>query len=187
MLTSLPLLEQINDNLRHARENEHGSASFYFTKESHIHTLVNLVTLSDLEIVMPQVPELDYMSSITFEVYQRTKQDNKELAVRVSLSEGAHSAVLDASLDAKHALQVQPRRALTDYIGLDKVIEILGRHSKKAEEKGLKKSTTKLEGLLPTEGDELYRGAERRVEEIRLFKSQRPGSLYSAGSDKGEA
>jgi len=33
--------------------------------------------------------------------------------VRVTLSEGAHSAVLDASLDAKHALQVQPRRALT--------------------------------------------------------------------------
>lgn len=28
------------------------------------HTLVNLVTLSDLPIVMPQVPELDYMSYI---------------------------------------------------------------------------------------------------------------------------
>ena len=62
---------------------------------------------------MPQVPELDYMSYITFEVYERSKADSKELAVRISLSEGAHSAVLDASLDAKHALQVQPRRALT--------------------------------------------------------------------------
>ena len=62
---------------------------------------------------MPQVPELDYMSYITFEVYERSKADLKELAVRISLSEGAHSAVLDASLDAKHALQVQPRRALT--------------------------------------------------------------------------
>jgi hypothetical protein len=50
----------------------------------------------------------------SFEVYERSKGDGpKELSVRVSLSEGAHSAVLDASLDAKHALQVQPRRALT--------------------------------------------------------------------------
>lgn len=62
---------------------------------------------------MPQVPELDYMSYIVFEVYERSKDDGQELAVRISLSEGAHSAVLDASLDAKHALQVQPRRALT--------------------------------------------------------------------------
>lgn len=87
------------------------------------------MTLSDLPIVMPQVPELDYMSFMAFvpsllprfetylqcrfEVYERSKADTKELAVRISLSEGAHSAVLDASLDAKHALQVQPRRALT--------------------------------------------------------------------------
>lgn len=58
--------------------------------------------------------ELDYMSYITFEVYERSKSDEKkELSVRISLSEGAHSAALDASLDAKHALQVQPRRKLT--------------------------------------------------------------------------
>ena len=50
-----------------------------------------------------------------FEVYERSTkgEELKELAVRVSLSEGAHSAVLDSSLDAKHALQVQPRRKLT--------------------------------------------------------------------------
>lgn len=70
--------------------------------------------LSDLNIVMPHIPELDYMAYISFEVYERSKDDKKkELAVRLSLSEGAHSAVLDSSLDAKHALQVQPRRKLT--------------------------------------------------------------------------
>lgn len=31
----------------------------------HSHTLVNLVTLSDLPIVMPHVPELDYMSYVS--------------------------------------------------------------------------------------------------------------------------
>lgn len=92
-----------------------------------------------------------------------------------------------------------------DYINLDLAIEILSRHSRMADEKHLKKSTTKIEvrpllfllllarnsssvsqGLLPIEGDEIYNGASRRVEEIREFISQRPGSLYSAGSDRGE-
>ncbi|GAA6006890.1 hypothetical protein JCM10207_009128 [Rhodosporidiobolus poonsookiae] len=184
LLTSLPLLEQIIGNLKDAKESDYPSASFYFTKESHIHTLVNLVTLSDLPIVMPHVPELDYMSYISFEVYERSKGDAKELSVRVTLSEGAHSAVLDASLDAKHALQVQPRRALTDYINLDRVIDILKRHSKKAEDKKLLKSTTKLEGFLPVEGDVLFRGAKARMEEIREFSVRKPGT--STLSDKGE-
>ncbi|GAA5820059.1 hypothetical protein JCM11251_005466 [Rhodosporidiobolus azoricus] len=185
LLTSLPLLEQIVRNLKEAKESDSPSASFYFTKESHIHTLVNLVTLSDLPIVMPHVPELDYMSYISFEVYERNKGETKELSVRVTLSEGAHSAVLDASLDAKHALQVQPRRALTDYISLDRVIEILKRHSKKAEDLKLNKSTTKIEGFLPVEGDVLYKGAKHRLEEIRTVSLLRPrhGSVYSATSD----
>lgn len=34
----------------------------------------------------------------SFEVYERSKSSSKELSVRVTLSEGAHSAVLDASL-----------------------------------------------------------------------------------------
>ncbi|KAK4703060.1 inositol-hexakisphosphate/diphosphoinositol-pentakisphosphate 1-kinase, partial [Phenoliferia sp. Uapishka_3] len=211
LLTSLPLLEQVITNLKSARDNAHGSANFYFTKESHMlvpavppgvrcsltlvcrppsHTLVNLVTLSDLPIIMPQVPELDYMSYLSLEVYERSKADSKELAVRISISEGAHSAPLDASLDAKHALQVQPRRALTDYVNLDLAIDILSRHSKIAQDRLLKKSTTKLEGLLefslPIEGDEIFNGAQRRVEEIRQFTSQRPKSLYSSSSEKGD-
>ena len=61
VLTSWPLLKQILEDLEKARDTEEGCSSFYFTKESHIQTLVNLVLLSDLPIVMPQLPELDYM------------------------------------------------------------------------------------------------------------------------------
>lgn len=61
VLTSWPLLKQILDDLNNAKDGEEGKAAFYFTKESHIQTLVNLVLLSDLPIVMPQLPELDYM------------------------------------------------------------------------------------------------------------------------------
>ena len=110
--------------------------------------------------------------------------------MRVTLSEGAHSAVLDASLDAKHALQVQPRRALTGYIALDEVVSILRRHSALAAERLFRKSTTPLEGFLPLEGDEVYKGANRTFEEIRRFKrdlgTNRPGSLYSGASEKGD-
>jgi len=62
VLTSWPLLKQTLEDLLAARDSSSdGRATFYFTKESHIQTLVNLVLLSDLPIVMPQLPELDYM------------------------------------------------------------------------------------------------------------------------------
>jgi inositol hexakisphosphate/diphosphoinositol-pentakisphosphate kinase len=101
----------------------------YFTKESHIHTLVNLVLLSGLPIANRRVPELDYavcplhrplivfkpfQSHITFELYERNRgrgNSDKEYSIRISLSEGAHSSnVLDSTLDARHSMNVQPRR-----------------------------------------------------------------------------
>lgn len=60
MLTSLPLLRHVVDDLENARNNEECSLTLYFTKESHIHTLVNLVLLSGLPIANRRIPELDY-------------------------------------------------------------------------------------------------------------------------------
>jgi inositol hexakisphosphate/diphosphoinositol-pentakisphosphate kinase len=142
LLTSLPLLSKIIEDLKAATEAPEGSGSYYFTKESHMcvfaptlvrfdrrcysQTLVNLVLFSDLQIVMPQIPELDYLVSwlawlvsvqsflqsyVTFETHERMgAASEKEFSVRISLSEGAHGYPLDVSLDAKHALQVQPRK-----------------------------------------------------------------------------
>ena len=63
ILTSLPLLAKIVDDLETARRDEGSSLTLYFTKESHIHTLVNLVLLSGLPIANPRIPELDYCVS----------------------------------------------------------------------------------------------------------------------------
>ncbi|KIJ56779.1 hypothetical protein M422DRAFT_238381 [Sphaerobolus stellatus SS14] len=132
VLTSLPLLKKIVGDLEIARNNNGSSLTTYFTKESHIHTLVNLVLLSGLPIAQPRIPELDYASHITFELYERNGgrgKSDKEYSIRLSLSEGAHSSnVLDSALDARHALNVQPRRKLTQHLDYSLVIEKLSKH-----------------------------------------------------------
>ncbi|KAG6854798.1 hypothetical protein C0991_001225 [Blastosporella zonata] len=132
VLTSLPLLRNVVQDLEAARNNGESSLTLYFTKESHIHTLVNLVLLSGLPIANRRIPELDYCSHITFELYERNHgrgKSDKEYSIRLSLSEGAHSSnVLDSTLDARHSLNVQPRRKLTQHLPYSLVIEKLSKH-----------------------------------------------------------
>lgn len=70
LLTSMPLLEHIIEKLRASEKSN--LCALYFTKESHIHTLLNLILASDLPFVMDSIPPLDYFSSITFEVFEKT-------------------------------------------------------------------------------------------------------------------
>ncbi|KZP17295.1 hypothetical protein FIBSPDRAFT_747369 [Athelia psychrophila] len=132
VLTSLPLLRKVVEDLEAARNNGGSSLTLYFTKESHIHTLVNLVLLSGLPIANRRIPELDYCSHITFELYERNHgrgKSDKEYSIKLSLSEGAHSSnVLDSTLDARHSLNVQPRRKLSQHIPYSLVIEKLSKH-----------------------------------------------------------
>jgi len=132
VLTSLPLLRKVVEDLEAARNNGGSSLTLYFTKESHIHTLVNLVLLSGLPIANRRIPELDYCSHITFELYERNHgrgKSDKEYSIKLSLSEGAHSSnVLDSTLDARHSLNVQSRRKLTQHLPYSLVIEKLSKH-----------------------------------------------------------
>jgi hypothetical protein len=106
VLTSLPLLRKIVNDLSQAKETGNSLACFYFTKESHITTLLHLLLASGLPISPNvRIPELDYCSHITFELYERHSGSagtgQKDYSIRVSASEGAHSpAVLDSSVDA---------------------------------------------------------------------------------------
>ena len=65
-MTSLPLLRKIVEDLESARNSGDSSLTLYFTKESHIHTLVNLVLFSGLPIANPRIPELDYCVSVIY-------------------------------------------------------------------------------------------------------------------------
>ncbi|KAI0036789.1 histidine phosphatase superfamily-domain-containing protein [Vararia minispora EC-137] len=132
VLTSLPLLRKVVSDLEEARNHGGSSLSCYFTKESHIHTLVNLVLFSGLPIANRRIPELDYCSHITFELYERNYgrgNSDKEYSIKLSLSEGAHSSnVLDSALDARHSLNVQPRKKLTQHLPYSLVIDKLSKH-----------------------------------------------------------
>jgi hypothetical protein len=154
VLTSLPLLRKVVEDLEDARTSGESALRLYFTKESHIHTLVNLVLYSGLPIANRRIPELDYcvswhclsaipiplllttkhamashisrkfsalpqihvglMKALRFELYERNggrEKSDKEYSIKLSLSEGAHSSnVLDSAVDARHSLNVQPRR-----------------------------------------------------------------------------
>ncbi|EJD01000.1 uncharacterized protein FOMMEDRAFT_125573 [Fomitiporia mediterranea MF3/22] len=132
VLTSLPLLRNVVEDLEEARNSGESALRLYFTKESHIHTLVNLVLYSGLPIANRRIPELDYCSHIVFELYERNggrEKSDKEYSIKLSLSEGAHSSnVLDSELDARHSLNVQPRRKLTQHLPYSLVIEKLSKH-----------------------------------------------------------
>ncbi|KAH7105455.1 histidine phosphatase superfamily-domain-containing protein [Auriculariales sp. MPI-PUGE-AT-0066] len=133
VLTSLPLLRKIVEDLEAARMNEQSNLTLYFTKESHIYTLANLLLNSGLPFVTRRIPELDYCSHFTFELYERNggpdKSQDKEYTIKLSFSPGAHSSnVLDSSLDARHSLNVQPKQNLTHHLSYSEVIEKLSKH-----------------------------------------------------------
>jgi hypothetical protein len=71
--------------------------------------LTHLVGFCPCELLLTWIG----FSGVRFELWERSSGDEKEFSLRINLSEGAHSAPLDASLDAKHALQVQPRRSVS--------------------------------------------------------------------------
>ncbi|KAJ2693870.1 inositol hexakisphosphate and diphosphoinositol-pentakisphosphate kinase [Coemansia sp. IMI 209128] len=129
---SVPLLKQLIADLRDVRVGESARTRFYFTKESHIHTLLNLVFLCGMQTMIPyeRVGELDYLTHIMFEVYERKPDVDADLgteySLRIGFSPGANCYhVLDMNVDSTHALKVLPRRNFTFHTPLDKAIDML--------------------------------------------------------------
>ncbi|PIA16247.1 hypothetical protein COEREDRAFT_63026, partial [Coemansia reversa NRRL 1564] len=126
ILASVPLLRQLIADLNAVRCEDGARTCFYFTKESHIHTLLNLIFLCHMPTMVPyeHVGELDYLTHIIFEVYER-KPDvdadlEREYSVRIGFSPGANCFhILDTNIDATHALKVLPRRNFTYHMPLD--------------------------------------------------------------------
>jgi inositol hexakisphosphate/diphosphoinositol-pentakisphosphate kinase len=155
VLTSLPLLRKVWRDLDEAKTTGKSLACFYFTyvlpqepalmssKESHITTYLHLLLASGLPFTNIRIPELDYCSHCTIELWEKTTSKGaKDFSIRLSISEGAHSpAVLDSSVDARHSLTVQPRKKLTSHVDFDLAYQCFSKHFSK----DLNFSTTPLE------------------------------------------
>ena len=172
LLTSQPLLQSIVQNLQ-VSEDVKGMCTFYFTKESHVHTLLNLLLSSHLSIIMPRMPPMDYFSSITFEVYERERptsatraaSSKPERSLVISVSEGAHSSeVLFIRLDARHALTPLPSRPLTSHMDFDEAIAKLSSLCQKRDTLDTRR------GLI--EGSAVYFGKTEDEEHVLPIRSR---------------
>jgi hypothetical protein len=137
-LTSLPLLKEIVQDLEEMQASDDAKSFFYFTKESHIYTLLNCILEGGVEtkIKRSTIPELDYLSQICFELYESESKpppttDGDELptfaySIRISISPGCHVYdPLDVQLDSRHCISCAPRRSLTPHLDWKTVIETL--------------------------------------------------------------
>ncbi|KIY00841.1 uncharacterized protein Z520_03507 [Fonsecaea multimorphosa CBS 102226] len=130
LLTSLPLLREIVDDLEELQASGDAKSFIYFTKESHIYTLLNCIMEGGIhtKIKRSTIPELDYLSQICFELYEAKDAETAEstYSIRISISPGCHTIdPLDVSLDSKHAIGSAPRRSLTNHQDWKEVISTL--------------------------------------------------------------
>lgn len=140
LLTSLPLLKEVAQDLEDMQASDDAKSFFYFTKESHIYTLLNCIFEGGIQtkISRSTIPELDYLSQICFELYEsETKgadssgsgEDGEPTfaySIRITISPGCHVPdPLDVQLDSRHCISCAPRRSLTAHVDWWKVIKTL--------------------------------------------------------------
>ncbi|KAK2629537.1 hypothetical protein QTJ16_000357 [Diplocarpon rosae] len=137
LLTSLPLLKQeIVQDLEEMQASDDAKSFIYFTKESHIYTLLNCILEGGIptKIARSAIPELDYLSQICFELYESENKTPPGVAdvatyaysIRITISPGCHTFdPLDVQLDSKHCISCAQRRSLTSHMDWKEVIESL--------------------------------------------------------------
>lgn len=125
LLTSLPLAKQILNDIDDMKNKDKPACVAYFTKESHIYTLLNIVYESGIpmRIARNALPEFDYLSQINFELYESSDSNGmKSHSIRLKMSPGCHTQdPLDVQLDDRHYISCIPKLSLTKHLDIDYV------------------------------------------------------------------
>ncbi|KAL3234390.1 Inositol hexakisphosphate and diphosphoinositol-pentakisphosphate kinase [Nakaseomyces bracarensis] len=125
LLTSLPLAKQILNDIDDMKNKDAPACVAYFTKESHIYTLLNIIYESGIpmRIASNALPEFDYLSQINFELYESTDgKGNKSHSIRLKMSPGCHTQdPLDVQLDKRHYISCIPKMSLTKHLDMEYV------------------------------------------------------------------
>lgn len=122
------LLKRVVEDVNSSLASNLPLTRLYFTKESHMTGLLNILRSCGLPMADSSDGELDYLSHICFEFYERVGSEGTRYSLRLGLSNGAHaSRLLDSQVDRRHALAVGPKRWLTDYMDGLKALGILRR------------------------------------------------------------
>ncbi|KAJ3211681.1 hypothetical protein HDU67_004360, partial [Dinochytrium kinnereticum] len=125
MLNSMSLLRQIVEDLKKGRDSDSPCTRLYFTKESKVISLLNIVLLCGLptKVKNHEIDELDYLTQITFELHERNSAAGQEYSLRIGFSPGAHDPnLIDQTLDGRHSLSVAPRRWISEHISFDEAL-----------------------------------------------------------------
>jgi inositol-hexakisphosphate/diphosphoinositol-pentakisphosphate 1-kinase len=126
-------------DLEEMQASDDAKSFFYFTKESHIYTLLNCILEGGIETKISRrtIPELDYLSQICFELYESENMEAVDApdvpdqtafnySIRITISPGCHIYdPLDIQLDSKHCIGCAARRSLTPHGDWKQVIETL--------------------------------------------------------------
>jgi len=134
-------LKEIVKDLEEVQAMDDAKSFIYFTKESHIYTLLNCILEGGVQtkIARNAIPELDYLSQICFELYEsenaeadidtsdpENPQNLYNYSIRITISPGCHTFdPLDVQLDSKHCIGCAPRRGLTPHGNWKEVLETL--------------------------------------------------------------
>jgi hypothetical protein len=135
------LITDLFEQLQAAQQISKPFTRLYFTKESKVYSLLNVVLLCGLKTNFKptDISELDYLTQITFELYERgpgLANSHAEFSLRIGFSPGtihfkagAHDPnLIELDLNPEHSLSVTPRRWLTDYLSLDDSLKLLTRN-----------------------------------------------------------
>lgn len=139
-----PLLLSIINELESSIESKSSpKARFYFTKESHMVALMNVLVNCNLplarrrtgSVLFPEhltedpswFGEMDYLSQICFELHEKKRPDNSmKYSLRIGMSQGAHDPhLLDLHLDRRHYLAVSPKKWIINSMNAEEMLETL--------------------------------------------------------------